>query len=148
MKWDSVQWQNHEISRAALHIQTLASFSQLCLPDRDTKGKEMKRQWPVLEKAREKPWMNKILCKKEKAGWDGRRKKIRKKRFKDIYSSGGWAEQRWAVSIKIKRKKNIPSTEIGIKRLKYNDIKSWRVVISLARNKWKIILQAWRNLHG
>lgn len=52
MKRDFVQGMDHEISRAALHAQTLASFSQP--QDRETKGKVLKRQWSALEEGREK----------------------------------------------------------------------------------------------
>lgn len=51
-KTDFVQGQDHDISRAALHAQTLASFSQL--QDRETKGKVVKGQWSALEEGREK----------------------------------------------------------------------------------------------
>lgn len=52
--------------------------------------------------------MNKILCKKEKAGWDGKRKKIRKKRFKDIYSSGGWGRIEMSSKYQNKKEKTFP----------------------------------------
>jgi len=52
MKGYFVQGQDHEISRAALQAQTLASLSQL--QDRETKGKVVKWQWSALEESREK----------------------------------------------------------------------------------------------